>query len=145
MKLSCCKFNGLTLREETFNMNKFNVARAMKKLVNGMGLMFLGMSIPAVVFKSCDYMLTSYNGNVTSDFSGGIASTFKASSLLMISMAKCMAMFLAVMASFKLITTGDVKGFGKDMASIFIGYVLIELFKFIPIVIPNLMRAMGYL
>ena len=145
MKLSYCRFNMPTLREEVLSMNKFNITLTMRKLVATMGLMFTGMTIPAIIFKSCDYMLTSYVGNRTGDFTGGVMSTFKASSLLMVSIAKYMAIFLVIMAAFKLITTGDLKSFGKDIASIFIGYVVIELSSFIPFVIPNLMRYMGYL
>lgn len=143
MKLAYCKFNTESLKEEVFKMNRFNIASTMRKLVGAMGLMFLGMTIPMTVFKSCDYMLTSY-GRVA-NFTGGITSTFKVSSLFLVCMAKYMAMFLVLMAAFKFITSGDIKRFGKDIASIFIGYVIVELSSFIPMAIPNLMRYMGYL
>lgn len=145
MKLAYCKFNVESLKEEVFKMNRFNVASTMRRLVVTMAAVFSGMTIPMVIFKSCDYMLTSSIGNSVADYSWGITSTFMKSSLFMVCIVKYMAMFLVILAAFKLITTGDIKRFGKDMVSIFIGYVLIELSSFMPRVIPNVMRYMGYL
>lgn len=145
MKLAYCKFNVESLKDEVIKMNRFNVASTMRRLVVIMASAFSGMTIPMVVFKSCDYMLTGYDKLRLGDFTGGITSTFKKSSLLMVCIAKYMAMFLVLIAAFKFITTGDLKRFGKDMASIFIGYVVIEFASFMPFVIPNVMRAMGYL
>lgn len=145
MKLSYCKFNTPSLKEEVFKMNRFNVALTMRRLVVTMAALFIGMTIPAMVFKACDYMLVSYRGAYVGDFTGGVTAAFTTSSLLILGVAKWVALFMIILSIFKFIQSGDLKRFGKDMASIAFGYVLIECARFMPFAVPSMMRYMGYL
>lgn len=145
MKLSYCKFDVPSLKEEVFKMNRFNVTSIMRRLVVTMSASLMGLTIPAIAFKGSDYMLkSSINGNV-SDFSGGVTQIINVSSLFLVDVAKYIAIFVLLLATFKFITSGDYKQYGKDVASIMLGYVMIVILRFMPFAVPSMMRAMGYL
>lgn len=145
MKLAFCKFNGLTLKEETFNMNRFNVAKVMRKLVATMGAMFIGMSIPAIVFKACEKSIQYSISGTLYGFNYVIPQVMDASGMMLTTIAKCVVMFLVIISIFKSIRNNDTKQFSKEAFAIIGGYILINLFKVIPIVIPKLMEYMRYL
>lgn len=145
MKLACCKVNGLTLKEETFNMNKFKAIRIMKQLIGGMGLMFLGMSIPVIVFKACEESMKYVIDGKMYGFDGVIPEILNVSSLIMTQIAQVVIMFTLLLSVLKAIKSGDMKQFGKEVLYMVIAYLSITIFKFIPIAIPNTMKAMGYL
>lgn len=145
MKLSYCKFNGLTLREETFNMNKFNVIRAMRKLVGGMGLMFLGMSIPTLVFKACEGSIKYIVDGKMYDFNGIMPEILDVSSLIMTQMAEVLIIFTLLFCVLRALKNDNMKQVWKESLCMFVAYVAITVFKYIPVVIPNVMRAMGYI
>lgn len=145
MKLSYCRFNMPTLREEVLSMNKFNITLTMRKLVATMGLMFTGMTIPVVVLRACESILKySIDGKIY-EFSEVIPEILKLSTLFLTVLTKYVVMFLIIIAIFKSIKNNDIKEFGKEAVVILVGYTLIQLFKFIPSVVPNIMSHMGFL
>lgn len=143
MKLACYKFNGLTLSEETFNMNKFNVTKAMRSLVNTMETVFMGITIPAIVFKASDDTLKYVMGGEMYNHNDIVPKLLIASSSMIIGLVRCMVTFLVIASIIKFIQSDNKKEFAREIVYLMVGYTLIELFKFIPIVIPNVMRAMG--
>ena len=145
MKLAYCKSDIITLKEEVFNMNRYNITRMMNKLIKGMGMMFLGMSIPMIVFKACEESMKYVIDGKIYGFDSVIPMVLDASYLFIADMSQVIIMFTLLLSVFKSIKSGDMKQFGKEVYSMIIAYLAITVFKFIPIIIPNVMKAMGCL
>lgn len=143
MKLAIIKNTGTTLKQEVSSMNKFNVVLAMKRLVKTMLSVFAGITIPAIVFKSMDYMFRSATNGIISDYSGGITQTLHASVNFVASLSTMVVYVLVLFTVLKLIRGGDFKDSMKGVASIMIGYIIIMFGKLLPFVVPSVLRAMG--
>lgn len=143
MKLSFIKMNQPSLNEQVMQMNQWNLCLQIKKLVKTMCTLLAGITIPAAVFKSMDYMLTSCIDGRISDFTGGIEQTISQSSMFVLCISRWMIILMGIVALFKFIKIGDNKSLWREMLHLVVGWIMICILHLLPVYVPIALRALG--
>lgn len=143
MKLSFIKMDQPSLNKQVMQMNTWNLCVQIKKLVKTMCTLLAGITIPAVVFKSMDYMLTSCIDGRAADYTGGITQTLSQSSMFVLSISKWIIILMGIVALFKFIKTGDNKSLWREMLHLVVGWIMICILHLLPVYVPIALRALG--